>query len=524
MSKRVSFVCVIAALVLTALPVGVAAQEGDAPYWPTEGWRTSTPEEQGMDSAALAEMLRIIREDKRAIDHILIIRNGYVVLDTPVSPSQHNERHILYSGTDSITSILVGIALREGYIESVDQPILEIFSGRTIDNLDENKQALTVEHLLTMTSDIYLTVTKMEQSDDWVQTALDRPLGLPPGQMALFSDVDVHLLMATVQEATGMNALAYAQEKLFDPLGISDVEWATDPQGIPVGYSELCMTPHDLAKIGYLYLQEGEWNGQQVVTSDWVATSTVSHSKPYDSDYGYQWWVFPEEGVYAMFGWLGQWVMVDPDRDIVAVFLGDFDSVGGHLSPHRYMADYIQVAAESDDALPANQDGVTQLDAAVAALADPTPEPVPPLPEIAQAVDGQTYALTENLLGWESMTLTFGDNGALLTVDTGDSVLELPVGLDGIFRRSPLTVDQVFTDAFARSYVARTGPVALRGFWKDDVRFTIELRYLGFGEKIRLDFDFEGDGVSVWARETAASFAYNATMANYSTSFEGTVQ
>jgi CubicO group peptidase (beta-lactamase class C family) len=163
MVKRIFFLAIIAALLLAALPVSVTAQEGETTYWPTEGWRTSTPEEQGMDSEMLAAMLNLIQEKDYPVDNILITRNGYVVLDAAVYPSRPNERHILYSVTKSITSALVGIAMDEGYINSVDQPVLDFFSGRTIANIDERKQAMTLEHLLTMTSGFSDLTSLMEK-------------------------------------------------------------------------------------------------------------------------------------------------------------------------------------------------------------------------------------------------------------------------------------------------------------------------------------------------------------------------
>ncbi len=150
MHKRIFFLAVIAALLLAALPASVTAQDSGSTYWPTEGWRTSTPEEQGMNSETLAAMLSLIQEKEYPVHNLLIIRNGSIVLETAVFPSRYNERHILYSATKSVTSALVGVAVRDGYIENVDQPVLAFFPERTFANVDERKQALTLKHLLTM--------------------------------------------------------------------------------------------------------------------------------------------------------------------------------------------------------------------------------------------------------------------------------------------------------------------------------------------------------------------------------------
>lgn len=527
MIKRGFLHMAVAVLLLAALipALPTHAQSGSAPYWPTEGWRTSTPEEQGMNSETLAAMLREIQEKGYPVDHILVIRNGYVVLDASINPARANEQHNLYSATNSVTSVLVGIAMQEGYIESVEQPVLDIFSNRTFAEVNEAKQALKLEHLLTMTADLTFATDSMEKSGDWVQYALDRHMSLEPGQMALFFDSSAHLLMAVVGETTGASPLDYAREKLFTPLGITDVAWPSDPQGIPLGYSELSMTPHDLAKIGYLYLNGGEWDGQQIVSPDWVAASTAVHSRPWDTGFGYLWWIFPDENAYAAFGWLGQWLIVDLERDLIAVFLSDFDTGLYQWRPMDYwFPENIQGAVESDDPLPQNPDGVALLNSYMTALAEPPPQPVSPLPDLAKVVDGQTYVLTENVLGWRTLALTFGESEALLTVDTGQTVLEIPVGLDGVYRTPPVSVNQVFGDNFVRSYVKRDCGVALRGRWKDDTTFVFEVRYLGSGENVQLDLKYEGDSVKVYAQELAARAFYSGTIDNRTSRFEGTLQ
>ena len=159
-------------------------------YSPTEGWRASTPEKQGMKSGMLANMVENIKEKGYAIESITIIRNGYIVMDVYFYPFTKDTKHILHSCTKSITSALVGIALNKGYIKSVNQPILGFFPEKTITNLDERKRAITLENLLTMTSglqcrDSYLYKWKglmeMKNSGDWAQYIIDLPMAEAPG-------------------------------------------------------------------------------------------------------------------------------------------------------------------------------------------------------------------------------------------------------------------------------------------------------------------------------------------------------
>jgi len=199
-------------------------------YWPTDGWRTSTPEEQGMDSETLAKMFETIQEQEYNIDSVTVIRNGYMVADAAVYPFKPDSRHIIHSCTKSIVSALIGIAIDEGYIESVNQPILDIFSERTVANLDSDKEAMTLEHMLMMASglecrDSYLYrwrgLREMERSDDWVQFVLDLPMAESPGTRFEYCNGASFLLSAIVQETTGIGSL-----QIDNPI-------ATNPDGTP---------------------------------------------------------------------------------------------------------------------------------------------------------------------------------------------------------------------------------------------------------------------------------------------------
>jgi CubicO group peptidase (beta-lactamase class C family) len=349
------------------------------PYWPTGGWRTSLPEEQGMDSQTLAEMLDAIGERAYDVDSVTVVRNGYVVADATVYPFEPDSVHVVHSCTKSIVSALIGIAIDQGTIEGVDQPILEFFPERSVANLDTNKQMMTLEHVLTMAGgwecrDSYLYrwrgLREMERSQDWVQHVLDLPMTEEPGTTFEYCNGGSFLLSAILQETTGTSALAFAEEHLFGPLGISDVVWPSNPQGISIGWGELRMRPHDMAKIGYLYLKEGRWEGEQVVPADWVAVSTRKHIDATLQDgYGYQWWV-ADGGVYMALGYGGQFIIVVPDKDMVVVFTSQLEE-REFYTPQRLLDDFIIPAARSSGPLPANLDGVASLEAATRNLAAP---------------------------------------------------------------------------------------------------------------------------------------------------------
>jgi CubicO group peptidase (beta-lactamase class C family) len=327
-------------------------------YWPTDGWRTSTPEEQGMDPELLTEMWAYIQENEVRIDSVTIVRHGYLVLDAYTHSYEKNSMHDLWSCTKSFTSALVGMAIEQGHIEGVDQPVLSFFPERTVANVDARKEAMTLEHLLTMTDgldwvrkDILSNSTgdtwpEMRQSGDWVQFTLDRPMVAEPGARWNYNDGASHLLSAIIQETTGTTALAFAEKYLFGPLGISGATWQSDPQGRNCGGTYLRLTPRDMAKFGYLYLNEGQWDGKQIVPAAWVEASTTNHSPTPDTYYGYQWWVMPWAGYYSAIGARGQYIVVLPELDMVVTFTSDLAPEDQHV-PLLLLAFYVIPSAES---------------------------------------------------------------------------------------------------------------------------------------------------------------------------------
>ena len=348
-------------------------------YWPTEGWRESTPEEQGIDSEILAKMFETIQEQNHAIDSVTVVRHGYLVTDAAIYPFRPDSKRVVNSCTKSVVSALIGIAIDQGHIESVEQPLLDFFPDRSVANLDARKQAMTLEDVLMMTTglrcrDSYLYdwrgLDQMRATDDWIQFMLDLPMTKAPGSRFEYCNGASFLLSAIIQETTGMTAQAFAEEYLFTPLGISDVAWPENPQGISIGWGGIEMRPRDMAKIGYLYLNEGRWDDEQIVPAEWVKASTQKHIPATLQDgYGYQWWI-ADDGVYMALGYAGQYILVAPEKEMVVVFTGDL-AERDFYTPQNLLNDFIIPAAKSPAPLPANPDGVAQLEALIDALAKP---------------------------------------------------------------------------------------------------------------------------------------------------------
>lgn len=338
--------------------------------YPVNGWQTSTSEEQGIQSQVLANMIEEIKMKGYNIDSISIIRNGYMVLDAYFYPFSKGQRHIIRSCTKSIMSILIGIAIDRGYIKSVDQPIVELLPHNIIDSLGDNKRSITLEHLLIMASGLdcrdshhynWKGLFEMRRSGDWGQHVLNLPMVRPPGSKYEYCNGLSHLLSVIINTTTKMKTREFAEKNLFTPLGISEIDWEKSPQGIDVGYGRMWLKPHDMAKIGWLYLNKGRWEKKQLVSSSWVEKSTRGHieAKP-DLQYGYQWWM-DDDGNYSAIGSRGQYIMVATEMNMVVVFTGGLP-VGKTSLPLELTKKYIIPAVVSSESLPANTREAERLD------------------------------------------------------------------------------------------------------------------------------------------------------------------
>jgi len=322
-------------------------------YWPTDDWLASTPEDQGMSSVKLMEMEQHFAQLPwgHLIRSVLIIRNGYIVHESYYNPAYDvNQIGNISSCTKSVSSALIGMAIEEGHISGVEATMVDLFANRTIANLDSRKQAVTLEHLLTMTSGIAWdewpygpdsSFTYMVDSSDWVQYVLDQPMRDNPGEVWDYNSGGSHLLSQIVNQTVGNSTRTFAEDRLFSPLGIADYQWDEDPQGVVFGGAGLYLRPRDMAKFGFLYLNNGTWDQDQLIPAAWVNASSSPHQMPYpESDttgYGYQWWLNLPINTYLAIGCLGQQINVVPEHNLVVVFTADYEDA----TFSAIMSDYI---------------------------------------------------------------------------------------------------------------------------------------------------------------------------------------
>ena len=298
-----------------------------------------------MDSQKLAQIFDAIERQHLNLHSLLVIRNGYLVSETYFEQYRQDMRHELYSCTKSFVSTLIGIAIDKGYIDGTNHRIMDFFPGRTFANLDRQKEDMTLEDVLTMRTGLdwqekdQVFRAMYHQSQDWVKFMLDLPMVQPAGSGFLYCSGCSHLLSAILQQTTGMDPRDFAEQHLFKPLGISNIRWETDAEGIPIGGWGLQLTPRDMGKLGYLYLLGGQWEGQQIVSTEWVENATKMHVETGgELGYGYQWWTYPYLAAYTALGRDGQTIFVIPGSDLVIVTTAAMD---GHSEIFQLIEQYI---------------------------------------------------------------------------------------------------------------------------------------------------------------------------------------
>lgn len=327
------------------------AQNSEPPseYFPDSRWRTSTPAEQGLDQAKIKAFIKELEDGElqRPISSFLIVKNGYLVVNEAFGDYSLRETHTLQSVTKSISSTLVGVAIQQGHIESLDQKVLDFFpeyGPKGIDNMNEDKRAMNLRHALTMrTGQAWTGERHLDGLNsfggDQMKYVLDYEMETSPGRKWYYNSGIAVLLGGLLQNATGMDTREFAEDQLFDPLGITSAQWGYSHRGIPHTGGGLYLKPSDMARIGYLYLRDGKWEDQQIVPEWWTKEATTRHVPHAESisgvssiGYGYMWWLMSLEkedltrnkaDIFMAYGHWGQFIFIIPKYDMVVVFTND---------------------------------------------------------------------------------------------------------------------------------------------------------------------------------------------------------
>jgi CubicO group peptidase (beta-lactamase class C family) len=256
LSSRKKVICIlIFSLVAFLTENAFCEQPKKREYWPTSGWRSSTPEMQGMDSARLLIADEFIQNRLPDAFSLLVVKNGYLVFEKYYSWGSPEKYAVVHSVTKSVTSALIGIAMDKGYLNSVDQKLIEFFPEYITDDLDPRKKEISLKQLLTMSSgfrwnDRGPVMRNWYTSSNWAKFTIQLPQENNPGDVFNYNSSTSHLLSIILSKSTNTSTLDFAKRNLFEPLGIQSAYWHQDPQGYYIGGFGLGLSARDLAKIG----------------------------------------------------------------------------------------------------------------------------------------------------------------------------------------------------------------------------------------------------------------------------------
>ena len=308
-----------------------------------DGLEVSTLEAEDIDPELIHDAVRSFTENTDASIHsFLIIRNGKLVLESYFNGWNRKRRHDLRSATKSITSCLVGIAIDKGFIPSTDEPVLDFFPEyKPFAHSDPRKESATIRHFLQMrtglacndwTSSSPGNEEKMYKQRDWIRFVLDLPVISHPGQHFSYCTGSPVTLGGVISKASAMTIPEFSDKYLFEPLGVTDYQWEFQPNGNTDTGGHIHLYPRDMAKLGLLFLNNGNWRGAQLVSANWVAESTRATDEIAPDNfttlgYAYLWWTknWNVEGnphSYFASGNGGQFILVFPSLNAVIVFTG----------------------------------------------------------------------------------------------------------------------------------------------------------------------------------------------------------
>lgn len=456
----------------------------------------STPEQQGVSSAAVARFVDALDAAVPGMHSVMLLRHGHVIAEGWWRPYAEELPHALFSVSKSFTSTAVGFAVADGLL-SLDDRVVDLLSEDAPGTVGDNLAAMTVRHLLTMTTGHAAdSVDDVSDRDgNWARTLLALPVPLVPGAQFVYDSGASYLLSAIVQSVTGERLLDYLTPRLLEPLGIVGATWEQSPSDIDTGGWGLSITTEDIAAFGLAYLDGGRFAGAQVVPAEWVEEATAlqvenGDHRAGDDDshgYGYQFWR-SQHGAYRADGAFGQVSVALPEHDALLVI------TGGHSDKQRALTvawEHLLPVLTAHETLPADAAEQTRLAERLARLSTPIPDGDAESPR-ASSVGGRRFDFPSNAARLSSATLDFSAESDTLTlVDAfGEHVVRLghddwAAGESAVLFGDPTTVASVGTWTDASSYLA-----------------TIRLVETPFA--VTLSFDFRGDEVTLGVEQNVS--------------------
>jgi CubicO group peptidase (beta-lactamase class C family) len=300
-------------------------------------WEFSTPDEQGLDPEILDSAFTRA-EQLGFVDALVVIRNSCILAEEYYNDYNSEMPHNVMSVSKSFLSALTGLALEHGFLENLEEHMLDYFPEYIHDDIDPRKFAITVRHLLTMRMGIahdQVCYLQIYNSQNWIKTTIEYPLASDPGERFSYNTFQTHLLAAIIARSSGTSVSEFAEKYLTSAMGIDIDFWERDLQGNFFGGNNMYFTPREMAVLGYMYLNNGRIDGTQIIPEDWVAL-TLSPSTDLgpnswgvlkNYNYAHLWWLgqLNDHDVFMAIGHGGQFIINIPFLNMIVVTTADND-------------------------------------------------------------------------------------------------------------------------------------------------------------------------------------------------------
>jgi CubicO group peptidase (beta-lactamase class C family) len=474
----------------------------------------SSPEAQGVASTGILAFLEAAAKSHHEFHSFMMVRRGHVIAEGWWAPYRPTARHMLYSVSKSFTSTAVGFAVTEGKL-SVEDPVTSFFPNDLPENVSDHLAALRVKHLLSMSvghaKDSTPIITK---EDNWVKAFLALPVAHPPGTEFLYNSGGTYMCSAIVQKVSGQKVLDYLTPRLFEPLEIRGMTWETCPRGINTGGWGLSLQTEALAKFGWLYLQQGVWNGRQLLPAAWINEATtfkiqqpaaagadlekLKETSDWHQGYCYQFWRCRHNGFRAD-GAFGQLAVVLRDEQTVIAVTCETANIQGELN---LIWEHI-LPAIKDSALSPDASSQAQLKHTLASLSLPPIKGTTTSPS-ADRISGKAFQIEPNDAGVESVTLTFGHNACVFSLKDSHGDHSIRCGLE---KWVDGQTDMPGTPPKITVGDLRPCKTAASGTWKDPNTFEMTWRYYETPHHDSVTCRFDGNHGTI---EFMSSIAQNS--------------
>jgi len=473
----------------------------------------TAPEQQGIPSSAILRFVEALDCQIHEMHSFMLLRHGCIVAEGWWSPYSAAHPHQLFSVSKSFTATAVGLAVAEGYC-SIDDPVLSFFPDETPAEANDLLATMRVRHLLTMSSGQATDTWSLmvdRPDGNWIKGFFTAPIVDEPGTHFVYNTGATYILSAIVQQTTGLKVVDYLQSRLFEPLSISRASWSESPQGITAGGIGLSLTTEDVARVGQLYLQNGVWQGQQLLPQAWIAEATRAQigndrggQPDWSQGYGYQFWRCRHDA-YRADGVFGQFCIVMPEQDAVLAMTGGID-----IFDAQEPLDLVwELLLPAMGIVPLHEDSVThrRLGETLAGLRLPPTQGKFDSP-LATRVSGRTYTVNPNDLNIQTIALNFTDSGCIVRIETSAGTETIACGW-GEWQQ-----DQ-YTALFKQPVLFDRTAVAASGAWTGDDCFTMVVRLYETPFYHTLVYHFVGDELLIDIRinvslETLKPFLFTA--------------